>query len=75
MRESNEAPRAAAKAERVAAIREAARVRRCLGQGALHRRVRSGQHEITWRGRRYVGTTLEAAIAAARTEPDGADRA
>ncbi|MFH1918786.1 MAG: hypothetical protein ABIP48_02720 [Planctomycetota bacterium] len=54
------------RAARIQAITDAARVREHLGQAALHRRLPGGEHEIIFRGRRFTGTTLEAAVDQAR---------
>jgi len=51
---------------RVQAIVDGARVRQALGQAALYRRLPDGQHEVVFRGERFVGSTLDQAIEAAR---------
>jgi len=57
--------RQARRRARIQAIRDGARVRRALSQGALHECV-DGLHVVTYRGHRYVGATVDAAIRAAR---------
>ena len=57
--------RAARRRARAQAIRDAARARQAVGQGVAHELV-DGQHTITYRGKRYAGQTIDAAIAAAR---------
>ena len=55
------------RAARVQAIRDGARVRRALGQAALHELLPDGQHKVVVRGQVYVGATVEEAIQKART--------
>ncbi len=55
-----------ARRARVAEIRAAALVRQALGQGAIHRLLPDGRHEVTIDGRTAVGDTLDAAIAETR---------
>jgi len=50
---------------RVQLIRDGARVRRALGQDALHERV-DGEHIVVYRGRRFRGPSIDAAIRVAR---------
>ena len=57
--------REAARRARVEAIRDGARVRRALSQGALHE-FTGGVHTITWQGERYHGATVDDAIRAAQ---------
>ena len=66
------AARRRARDKRVHAIREAARVRCELGQGAIHDRDGS-EHVVVWRGRRSRGLTLKLAIEAARDDEFGTD--
>ncbi len=47
---------------RVEDIRAGARVRRTLGQAALHRRLPDGQHEVLVRGQRFTGLVLDQVI-------------
>jgi len=56
---------ARARQRRVQAIVDAARVREALGEAALHQVARGG-HVVTWRGERFRGASLAAAISAAK---------
>ncbi|MFH1922714.1 MAG: hypothetical protein ABIP48_22855 [Planctomycetota bacterium] len=56
----------ATRAERIREIVDAAHVRQHLGQGVLYCRLADGQHVVIFRGERFVGATVDAAIAAAR---------
>jgi len=55
-----------ARQARVQAIRDGALVRRKLGQGAIHERLSDGLHVVIYRGRRFTGPAVDAAIQAAR---------
>jgi len=57
--------------ERIEAIRNAAAVREALGQGALYRRLPSGEDEVIYRGKQHVGWTLADVIAAAKRTGKG----
>ena len=57
--------RQARRQARVQAIRDGARVRQALGQGALHDHV-DGEHVVVCQGERYIGHTIDAAIRVAR---------
>ncbi|HUT91917.1 MAG TPA: hypothetical protein VMY37_20650 [Thermoguttaceae bacterium] len=61
----DDAARRRAREERARAIVDGARVRRELGQGALHG-VAEGEHVVTVGGRRFRGATLDQAIDAAK---------
>ncbi|MFH1919715.1 MAG: hypothetical protein ABIP48_07530 [Planctomycetota bacterium] len=58
-------PTQATRALRLAAIVDGAHVRSALGQAALYDR-RNGEHVVTYRGRRFVGATVDAVIQAAK---------
>jgi hypothetical protein len=59
--------RAVKRAERIADIQAAARVRDELrSEAPLYRRLRDGQHQVTHRGGRFVGRSVAEAIAKAR---------
>ena len=58
-------PRSVQRAERIRAIVSAATVREQLGCWARYKPLPNGFHEITYRGRIYVGAELEATIQAA----------
>ena len=60
-----DATRRRARQQRVQAIVDGAHVRRALSQGALYEHV-DGQHVVTYRGQRFRGPSVDAAIAAAR---------
>lgn len=57
-----------ARAERVRQIRDGARVRQELSQGTLYE-FAGGEHIVIFRGERYRGPTIDAAIQAAQTGP------
>ena len=68
----DDAARRLARAGRIRAILDEARVRQMLGQAAVYE-CRDGQHVVAWQGRRFRGPTLDAAILAAETA-GGAER-
>jgi hypothetical protein len=57
--------RRAARAARVEAIRNGARVRNALGEAALYQQL-DDRHEIVFRGERFRGATLEEVITKAK---------
>ena len=60
--------RAARRAERIDLIVSAATVRERLGVWSRYKRLANGRHEVTYRGKVFVGKTLDEAIKAARKE-------
>ena len=57
-----------ARAARIASIRDAALVRREIGQGAVYRRLATGEHVVTIDGRIIVAHDLQAAIKVAMAQ-------